>query len=116
VSGWNERTDKWLKIKGEFILRKTEPVQNDEIRIEVLEIIPGRLCAESGTFQRNPRVKIRFITVPDLQNICEYEISENTSGSFPRNCREEMASHGFTGIETLGINVKDGWVLVRLLG
>ena len=102
--------------KSEFILRRNEPVQNNKIKIEVLEIVPGRLCAESRTFQKNPRVKIRFLTVPDLRNICVDESSENTSGIFPRDCREQMGSYGYAGLEILGINVKDGWVFVRLLG
>ena len=116
VVGWKNYEKGGTKMRGSFVLHKGGTIDNGEIRIKVLDLMPADPCAEPGTFNYQARVKFEFIRMIDEQLVCEDIFPENGGGSFSPECGEYLSKIGIFGVGVRAINVKESWVFFELSG
>jgi len=121
VSGWlndeerlkfHEKHKYWAR--GEFVLRKNEATDDGKIRIKVIDLIPPDPCAEGGTFQRQARVTIQFISVADQRVLCEGTFPAKGYLSANSQCGDRLDEYDISGVGVTDINLKEGWAFIRL--
>src|SRR5438105_1441765 len=103
VAGWHEYQNGVFRIRGEFVLRTGESVNNGAIRITLLEILSPEWCAEPGTTRRIPRARIQFSRVSDDKVLCVDLMEENGSGHLPFECSHELADIGITARQVTSV-------------
>ena len=101
-------------MRGEFVLRKGQPIKNEDVAIEVVDIHSPDECADEGSFRSGARARVQFRRVRDRYMICEQVVRERQSGNLPLSGRDELAGLGIAGFETSAINVRDQWIVLRL--
>jgi hypothetical protein len=117
VSGWQQRHERGLKILGNFVLRKDQMIENGEIQIKLLELIPGNPCVDAGSERHQPRVTLQFVKARDEKVLCEDTFAEKGSRVFSgTQCRSSLTEFGIMGIYVIAVNVKDEWVFFELRG
>lgn len=97
---------------GKLVLSKGQSSDNGKIGVTVVDIIPPDRCAEPGSYRGSSRVVLRFFDAADSQVICE-----NTfAGEGGHNIGSDGcgSSLDLSGVNTYGVNTKDGWVYFEL--
>jgi hypothetical protein len=116
-TGWRERdTDlKGLQVRGVFILKKGEAVDNGEIQVKVVDIIANDPCDTQGV-NSLPKVTIQLRRMSDQVILCTGTYTEKAYGVLPADCGSEAAELGISGYRINAINLSKGWVLLELHG
>jgi hypothetical protein len=115
VAGWKESQDGGVHTVGTFVLKKGESSENGKIGVKVIDIMAADPCAEHGTLQSLPRVKMQFYQAPQQTVICEELLTAGSGTSLIAGpCGEKIAGLGVTAISVNAINATEGWVWFEL--
>jgi len=115
VAGWKESQEGGVHTVGALVLKKGESSDNGKIGVRVVDIIAADPCAEYGTLQSLPRVKIQFYQTPQQTVICEELLTGGSGTSLIAGpCGEKIADLGVTAISVNAINATEGWVWFEL--
>lgn len=117
VSGWKERKEQGVKIKGDFVLKKGNSTDNGMIKVKIMDLIPPDPCAEMGAFQRQARARIQFVRLPDNIVLLDELYAEKGSMTLPTIDEADFYEEfGIYVIYIHDINLKDEWVYFELRG
>ena len=123
LSGWEGRKKPDGSVIRDFVLRKGQAIDNGEVQVKVVDIIPGDPCAEGGSFLRVARARIQFVRLADLKFLCEETFAERSASIFsPDGCGSSQSDVsalkglGIFNIHVTAINLKEEWVSFGLLG
>ena len=115
VAGWQESQGGGVHTVGTLVLKKGESSDNGKIGVKVVDIGAADPCAEYGSLQSLPRVKMQFIQMPQEKVICEEVLTAGSGTSLIAGpCGEKIADLGVTAISVNAINATDGWVWFEL--
>lgn len=117
VSGWKERMERGIRIRGDFALKKGTSTDNGKIQVKIIDLIPPDPCAEAGAFQRNARARIQFVRLSDNKVLLDDLFAE--SGTKTLSTADSTSLYKEFGIDVIyiyDINLKDGWVYFELRG
>jgi hypothetical protein len=115
ISGWSKYEQFGVKMCGSFVLQLNEATDNGKLQVKVLELIPPDLCAHSGSFQRQARVKFQFVRLEDQKLLCEDIFPERGGGSIS-GCQASVAELGIHAVQVRAINLREGWAYFVLPG
>ena len=109
VAGWKTFERDGAVIKGNFVLREGEEVNDGKVTIKLLHIDDGcRLLSEPEP----PRAKLQFSRVTDGTVLCTQAFNTGQSGlGRPTLCASQVE----WGYISLNINTKDKWIVLELL-
>jgi hypothetical protein len=115
VSGWKARNYGDVTTPGEFVLKKNETIDNGKIQVKILDLVAPDACAEAGTFQRNARARIQFISLTNQKVMCDDLFAERGSKtlSSAKGC-SSFSESGISFVYVSDINLKEGWVFFVL--
>lgn len=117
ISGWEQRHERGLLIRGTLLLKKNQTTNNRELQIRLIDVIGGNQCVEAGDERHQPRVTLEFVRLRDGKVLCEETFSEKGSRVFSGSrCGSNLSEFGIFGIYVIAVNVKDEWVLFELRG
>ena len=115
--GWREKDpgQKGLQVRGIFLLKKGEAVDNGEIQVKVVDIIANDPCDTQG-INSLPKAMIQLRRISDQVILCTGTFTEKAYGVLPADCGSEAAELGISGYRINAINLSKGWVLLELHG
>jgi hypothetical protein len=127
ISGWKERDEQGVRIRGDFVLKKGETTDNGKVQVKVIGLIPPNPCAETGTFSRQARARIQFARLSDNKVLFDDIFAENGTMTLSTvkdaKLYEETdkdaklyEEFGIHVIYIYDINLTDGWVHFELRG
>lgn len=117
VSGWKERRERGIRIRGDFVLKKGTSTDNGKIQVKIVDLIPPDPCAEAGAFQRNARARIQFVRLSDNKVLLDdLFVARGTMTLSAADGTSFYEESGFDVIYVYDINLKDGWVHFELRG
>lgn len=111
VTGWIDTVDDAAGVRrlGSFVLRKGESVNNGNVKVELVNIIPPDACeSDAGVPRYYPRAVIQFVRVKDSAVLLKDRYVERSGNAI------DVLDIGALSIYR--INVKDGWVHFGLIG
>src|SRR6266478_5483202 len=115
VAGWKETQEGGVHTVGTLVLKRGESSDNGKVGVRVIDIIAADPCAEYGTLQSLPRVKIQFYQAPQQTVICDELLTAGSRTSLIAGpCGEKIAVLGVTAISVNAINATEGWVWFEL--
>jgi hypothetical protein len=110
VRGWQAYEQNGIKYLGEFVVERGKSTSNGKIRLEVIDILPPELRAETGTQEALARAIIRFVDVSTNATLCQDQFPERSGSRLDSICDGRLDRFGISSIGITDINVKDGWV------
>jgi hypothetical protein len=117
VAGWKETNEHGVRTLGAFVLRPNEIADNGKLRIKAIEILPGNMSADYGSYGRQAKVKLQFAQSSDQKFLCEGIFLDMSSMDLSSDkCGSALESYGVTTIYIRAINVRDKWVHFSLGG
>lgn len=114
VIGWQDQIEQGVRIRGRFVLKQDEAIDNGRIQIKLQKLIPRDPCAHTGEFQNQARAQFQFIRLSDGKVLCESTFGEYGGGSI--ECSDSANSLGITGIGVRALNLTEGWVFFVVYG
>jgi hypothetical protein len=115
VAGWKDSHEGGVHTVGMLVLKKGESSDNGKVGVKVVDINAADPCAEYGSLQSLPRVKMQFYQAPQQKAICEELLTAGSSTSLIAGpCGEKIADLGVTTISVNAINTTEGWVWFEL--
>jgi hypothetical protein len=115
VSGWKEREEQGVRIRGDFVLKKGISTDNGKIQVKIIDIIPPDPCAEAGAFQRQARARIQFVRLSDSKVLLDDLFAEKGSMTLTTAGGADLYEEfGIYVIYIYDINLKEGWVHFEL--
>ena len=110
IKGWSEFDRNGIRVIGEFLLRKGQPMENDDLGIELVKTIAFQECSDPGAENDPfPGAFLRFYSVPSKKTLVEVEIRKSTSASI-----HSISKRQVNAIFAREINTKDPWVWIEL--
>src|SRR5262245_37471055 len=117
VSGWKERSERGVRIRGDFVLKKGDSTDNGKIQVKIIDLIPPDPCAEAAAFQRNARARIQFVRLSDNKVLLDDLFATRGTGRLSTTEGTDFYEEfGVSVIYIYDINLKDGWVYLELRG
>ncbi|HLA12648.1 MAG TPA: hypothetical protein VJ023_18825 [Pyrinomonadaceae bacterium] len=115
LAGWKESQEGGVHTVGTLVLKEGESSDNGKIGVKVVDITAANPCAEYGSLQSLPRVKMQFYKAPQQTVICEELLTAGSGTSLIAGpCGENIADLGVTTISVNAINATEGWVWFEL--
>lgn len=113
--GWDEREVRGVHVLGSFVLKTSEVIENGNVQIKVVELIPRDPCVEPNSFIGTDRVKLRFIRKTDQKVLCEpIFMTGESSTLLTDQCRDVAEESDIAAVYTKAINITDGWAYFEL--
>lgn len=115
VAGWKESQEGGVHTVGTLVLKKGESSDNGKIGVKIIDVTAADACAEYGSLQSLPRVKIQFYKAREQTVICQELLTAGSSTSLIAGpCGKDIADVGVTTISINAINATEGWVWFEL--
>src|SRR5262249_38089107 len=115
ISEWREMDQGEVHVIGQFVLKLNESTDNGKVKVKVIKLIPGDVCAEFGSYARQDKIQLRFISVVDQAVLCENTfIGGGTTTLLSGPCRDLPEKYDVAAVYVKSVNIKDGWVHFEL--
>lgn len=118
ITGWKFNDSRGVRSLGKFLLGRGEVTDNGEVRIKVLDMVPGDPCAGGQSYLGLPSARFQFSRVSDGDVLCEVSEAEKSSSTIgagsSSSCGNKVAGYDIRGMYIGAINLKEGWVFFEL--
>lgn len=114
VKGWQSPDPITSEIRGSFVVKKGEEISNGQIRIKVVDLIPGNIC-DRGTEDGRTTVRLRFSSTRDQTTICEDGFPDRGSRQVTGgHCGDKLEGFGIGYIKINAVSLRDRWAYIVL--
>jgi hypothetical protein len=110
VHGWQSFDTGSITVKGEFVLKKGESIDNGHVSIRVTEIYPAKYhLLDSPAL---PKARMTFFRIPDQTPICEGVFTRGSNTlDLTDQCKDSLE---WDVIYIRDVNYDEGWVFFDL--
>lgn len=110
VHGWNAFDTGAITIKGEFLLRRGQSVDNGQIGVKVTDVFPVTYHLLDSW--EMPKAKVQFFNVADKTPLCEGVFTRGSNSlTTDALCGNRLE---WTDIYIRDVNYREGWVFFDL--